>query len=136
MKINSKRIIILFILILFFMSMGFSFNSPPYGIKDVSASPDTSTNFLFNGKTYTFNLDDFYDDTNLYKVYTGAKFQTEAFNGTTLEWSGVVNNDTVTPVNNTETQYGDPSNINMIEGTTDSIDNMKVNDDRGFKAHQ
>ncbi|KKL16660.1 hypothetical protein LCGC14_2493340, partial [marine sediment metagenome] len=87
-----------------------------------------STNYLFKGTSYTFNLDDYYDDTDLTKTYTGAKFQTEDFNGTSLEWSGTVLNDTVTPVNNTETQYGDPSNINMIEGTTDSMDNMKIND--------
>jgi len=35
-----------------------------------------STNNLFKGTTYTFNLYDFYDDTYLYKIYTGAKFQT------------------------------------------------------------
>ena len=97
-------------------------------VTDEEQSLNLSTNYLFKGTTYTFNLDDFYDDTNLYKIYTGAKFQTEAFNDTTYEWSGTINNDTVTPVNNTEIQYGDPSNINMINGTTDSADNMRLND--------
>jgi len=71
------------------------------------ASLETSaTNYLFNGKPYPFELNDFYDDEDLDHVWTGAKFQTEAFNDTELAWSGTINNDTVTPVNNTETQYG------------------------------
>lgn len=72
-------------------------------------------NALFRGKPYDFELNDFYDDEDLDKVWTGAKFQTEAFNDTTLAWSGVVNNDTVAPVNNTETQYGTSSG--HYEGT-------------------
>ncbi|KKM81852.1 hypothetical protein LCGC14_1325600, partial [marine sediment metagenome] len=106
------------------LNLGPGFKNPT----DEEQYLNLSTNYLFKGTSYTFNLDDFYDDTNLYKVYTGAKFQTEAFNGTSLEWTGVVNNDTVTPVNNTETQFGDPSNISMVGGTTDSVDNMKAND--------
>ncbi len=81
-----------------------------------------STNYLFKGTTYTFNLDDFYDDEDLYKVYTGAKFQTEAFDGEALEWSGVINNDTVTPVDNDETQYGTPSGV--FNGTYDFRDEV------------
>lgn len=88
--------------------------------RNVNATPKTSTNCLFKGTTYTFNLDDFYDDTYLYKIYTGAKFQTEAFNGTTLEWTGVINNDTVTPVDNDEIQYGESSGV--YNGTYDFRD--------------
>ena len=79
------------------------------GIRKVNANPKTSTNYLYKDKTYIFNLDDFYDDANLYKTYTGTKFQTEAFDGEALEWSGTISNDTVTPVNNTETHYASPS---------------------------
>ena len=128
MKRSKKQTIGMVLVLLFLVGFGITpfqiTSSPPH----LESTPTTSTNFLFNGKTYTFNLDDFYDDENLTKIWTGAKFQTEAFNGTSLEWSGVVNNDTVSPVNNIETQYGDPSNINMINGTTDSADNMKADD--------
>ncbi|KKL79203.1 hypothetical protein LCGC14_2017190, partial [marine sediment metagenome] len=84
------------------LNLGPGFKNPT----DEEQYLNLSTNYLFQGTSYVFNLDDFYDDANLYKVYTGAKFQTEAFNGTSLEWSGTINNDTITPVNNTETQYG------------------------------
>ena len=66
----------------------------------------SATNYLFNSQNYTFNLDDFYDDTNLSKTFTGAEFQTEWFNDTEVAWSGTYDNDTVLPVNNTEIQYG------------------------------
>jgi len=79
----------------------FVFNYKSDAILETSA-----TNYLFNGKPYPFELNDFYDDEDLDHVWTGAKFQMESFNDTELAWSGTINNDTVTPVNNTETQYG------------------------------
>ncbi len=123
---NKKLIGILIILsfLISFLTPVVDFSK--LGTRNVNATPKTSTNYIFNNRTYDFNLDDFYDDANLYKIYTGAKFQTEVFDGE--DWSGVVNNDTVTPVDNDEIQYGDPSNIDMVKGTTDSADNMKVLD--------
>jgi len=127
LKKTNKKVIFTLIFIFIFITMGVgSFWGAPHS--GFESNPTLSTNYLFNGKSYTFNLDDFYDDTDLTKIYTGANFSTEAFNETSLEWSGTVNNDTVSPVNNTETQYGDPSNINMLNGTTDSADNMKTLD--------
>ena len=125
---KKKIISLIFIFSFLFSSLIPLISLPSFGTNNTNTNPKTSTNYLFKGTPYTFNLDDFYDDADLTKIWNRAKFQTEDFNGTTLEWSGTIDNDTVTPVNNTETQYGDPSNINMINGTSDYADNMKILD--------
>ncbi|MFW9971345.1 MAG: hypothetical protein ACFFDF_14220, partial [Candidatus Odinarchaeota archaeon] len=76
---------------------------------------------------YNIELNNVYDDEDPYEVYTGANFQYTQFNYTTFDWNPLVN-ETVTPVNNSETHLGNPNNINMINGTSDYADNMKVLD--------
>jgi len=116
-NIRKKSIGILIILLFLISILTPVFDLSGLGTRNVDTTPKTSSNCLFNGKLYTFNLDNFYDDENLTKIWTGAKFQTEAFNDTTMAWSGTVNNDTVTPVDNDETQYGSPSGV--YNGTYD-----------------
>ncbi len=123
-----KKITCLLIVFALLLSYSSIFNNLFLSSDNDTNLETSATNTLFNGKSYPFELNDFYDDEDLDHVWTGAKFQTEDFNDTTTSWTGVVNNDTVTPVNNTETQYGDPNNVNMISGTTDSTNNMKSND--------
>ncbi len=106
-----KKSIGTLVVLLFLLSFAFTpallfGNISGWGTRNPSSS---TSNYLYKDKTYPFYLDDFYDDTNLYKTYTGTKFQIEAFDGEALEWSGTVLNDTVSPVNNTETHYASPS---------------------------
>ena len=106
---KKKIISLLFIFSFLLSSLVPLISLPSFETNNTNTNPKTSTNYLFKGTPYTFNLDDFYDDADLTKIWTGAKFQTEDFNGTTLEWSGTIDNDTVTPVNNTETRHASPS---------------------------
>jgi len=123
---NNKRIGVLFCLLFLFSFLIPLIGLNPSEIQYININPKTSANYLYNNKSYDFFLNDFYDSDDLTKTYTGAEFQTEDFDGN--DWSGTIDKDTIPNVDNTKTQYGDPSNINMLKGTTDSVDNMKVND--------
>jgi len=127
MKKYKKLTILSFILVIFIISIFTSalqtnLNSPADENPNLKTS---TTNILFNGKSYPFELIDVYDDENYTKIYTDAYLQTEYFDGTTLDWNGTVFEDQVSVVDNTEHTSPEPSDITMIEGTYDSSDNMR-----------
>ena len=127
MNNKHKKIICLSIVLMFFISffLVILYNFNNIEVKNYG-DLDLSKNYLYNNKSYDFRLDDFYDDDELTKIFTDAEFQIEAFEGN--DWTGTISSDTFFNVDNTEIRYGDPANINMIKGTTDSADNMRVND--------
>lgn len=124
---KKNRIIVCLCLFVFMLSIPSLFTSYDQKSPINNTNLETATNYLFNSKNYTFNLDDFYDDAVMNKTFIGAKFQTEDFNGT--DWSGTIDNDTVLPVNNTISKSPSNTGVTMIDGTFDDTDNMKANDD-------
>ncbi|MBY9008822.1 MAG: DNRLRE domain-containing protein, partial [Candidatus Lokiarchaeota archaeon] len=123
--IKKKILTLLTILFLFTIIPIFTNNT---NINNNDSNLKTSTdNYLFNGVPYDITLNDVYDDENATKIYTGANFQSSSFNTTTYDWNDPESEE-VSPVNNTEIQYGSPANIDMIDGTSDYNDNMRILD--------
>ena len=131
--INKKNKIIVCLCLFIFMFFVSSLSTLNYINSDNNTNLEnletSDTNYFFNSKNYSFSLDSFYDDAVLNKTFTGAKFQTEWFNDTELAWSGTYDNDTVLPVNNTNTKSPSDTDVTMIDGTFDDTDNMRANDD-------
>lgn len=66
----------------------------------------------------------FYETTDYTFAYSNAKLELEYIPDNSIYYNETITED----FSNMETQYGDPSNINMINGTTDSADNMDSDD--------
>ncbi|TFG10125.1 MAG: hypothetical protein EU535_08520, partial [Promethearchaeota archaeon] len=123
-KKTSKIVILLSLLFLFLLPSLFN------QIQLVSGeSPETSDDVLYLGQDYPFHLDDYYDDSDPAHVYTGAKLQKEYVPTST------VYEESVSYVNNSESQTPYNIGVSMINGTFGNQDNMHV-DDNSYSTFQ
>jgi hypothetical protein len=122
-KKSKNRLFSLLFVLIFMLSVSSLFTSNYNNLDSDTNISIASDNYLFNGKEYDIELNDIYDDEDLYKIYTGANFS-YVF----LENESTTFNEVVSPVNNNERQLGDPNEFTMNYGTTDGLDNMKAYD--------
>jgi len=128
-KRSIGTFVLLLILLCFIFTPALLFSDLNFGPgpTDEKQNPNLSTNYLFKDATYNMTLEDTYDDADPYKVYTDAYFESQYFNSS-YEWEQIHNETVDSGVDNNEVELGDPGNINMIKGTSDYDDNMKVLD--------
>ena len=77
---------------------------------------------LYANNDYDFNLDDYYDDADPAHIYTDAELQK------TYIPTGIQYNETVSYVNNSESQTPHDTGVSMTKGSFDDTDNMHIDD--------
>jgi len=121
MKRHSKLIITSFFLLLFILPV--FFNRFPDDLADQPTNLQTSSDpVLYANNNYDFNLDNYYDDADLDHVYTDANFQ-KTYVPTMIQY-----NESVSYVNNSESQTPHYTDVSMTKGEFDDTDYMHIDD--------